>query len=129
MSLINKIENTASINYGGNTIISLPADTLLLLAPTILKVVDKPIAAIGETLTYTITITNIALGEIKNIPFADAIPKGSTYIADSFMLNGTGVVPTITDDTLHYTIPSIGALATAVIRFQVIAVGGDDESL
>lgn len=125
MSIINKIENIASIEYGGETIESLPAETLLLLAPTILKAVDKPVAAIGETLTYTITVTNIALGAINDIPFSDVIPTGSSYVADSFKVNGSSVTPTITDDTLEYTIPSIAGLGTAIIQFQVTAVGGE----
>ena len=35
MAVINKLDNSASISYGGNTITSNTATTLLLLAPTI----------------------------------------------------------------------------------------------
>ena len=35
MAVINKLDNSASITYGGNTITSNTATTLLLLAPTI----------------------------------------------------------------------------------------------
>ena len=91
MAIINKINNIASIEYGGKTISSLPVETLLLLAPTIVKLVDKPIAAIGETLTYTVTIVNIAIGSITNLPFTDAIPAGSTYVPDSFKVNNSAV--------------------------------------
>lgn len=123
MALINKIENIATIEYGGKSINSLPVDTLLLLPPTIVKLVDKPIASIGETLTYTITIANVAIGSITNLPFSDAIPAGSTYVTDSFKVNSTAITPTITANVLTYTIPSIAGLGTAIITFQVKIVG------
>lgn len=123
MAVINKINNTASIEYGGKTISSLPVETVLLLAPTIVKLVDKPIAAIGETLTYTITIANIAIGPITNLPFTDSIPAGSTYVPDSFKVNNTAVAPTITAGVLTHTIPTIAGLGTTTITFQVKIVG------
>lgn len=124
MALINKIDNNANVTYGGNTITSNTATTLLLLAPTILKSVDKLTANIGDTLTYTITITNPSLQAITNLPFSDTISAGATYVASSFTLNGTAATPTITGSTLTYTIPSIASLASAVITFQVKVVGG-----
>lgn len=123
MAVINKISNTASIDYGGKTISSLSADTLLLLALTIVKLVDKPIASLGEILTYTITIANIAIGSISNLPFSDTVPAGSTYVTDSFKVNNTAVTPTITAGVLSYTIPTLAGLGTAVITFQVNVVG------
>ncbi len=125
MAFINKIENTASITFGGNKITSLPAETLLLLAPTIVKTVDKLIASLEDTLTYTVTITNLSLSAITDLPFEDVIPKGGTFIGGSFKVNGSVVVPTMTNNTLTYTIPSIGILGIATIQFQVEVVGGE----
>ena len=51
MALINKLDNTASVTYGGNPINSNAVSTVLLLAPTLLKAVDKLTASIGDTLT------------------------------------------------------------------------------
>lgn len=125
MAIINKLENTASISYGGNTINSNTVNTLLLLAPTIIKSVDKLTASIGDTLTYTVTITNIGLSAVSNLPFTDVIPSGSTYVTSSFMVNGSAATPTLTTGTLTYTIPSIAALGVASIQFQVKVVGGN----
>lgn len=119
MSLINKIDNIASVSYGGQTYNSNTATTLLLLPPTVVKVVDKAIASIGDTLTYTITITNLALQTMTNLPFSDTVPAGATYVDDSFTVNGTTVTPTISGDTLSYTVPSIAAAVPAIIQFQV----------
>lgn len=124
MAVINRLDNVASIQYNGQTVSSLPATTLLLVLPTILKTVDKATAAIGDVLTYTVTITNVGLTALTNIPFTDVIPTGATYLASSFKLNGTAATPTITSNTLTYTIPSIAALGVAVITFQVTVVGG-----
>lgn len=125
MALINSIDNFASIVYDGDTINSNQVSTILLLPPTIVKSVDKLISNIGDTLTYTIVITNVALSAITDLPFSDTIPAGAEYTESSFKLNGTTVTPTIADDTLNYTIPSIGILGVATITFQVDIVGGE----
>ncbi len=124
MATINKLENMASISYGGSTINSNPVSTLLLLAPTITKAVDKLTASIGDTLTYTVTITNIALSAITNLPFTDILPAGSTFVTGSFTANGTAATPTLTSNTLAYTIPTIPALGITALQFQVKIVGG-----
>lgn len=124
MALINQLNNTASVTYGGSTISSNTVSTILLLAPTILKAVDKLTANIGDTLTYTVTITNLGLSAITNLPFTDVVPAGGTFVTGSFTVNGTAATPTVTGGTLTYTIPSIAALGTAAVQFQVKVVGG-----
>lgn len=124
MAIINKLDNTSSISYGGNTIPSNTVTTLLLLAPTILKAVDKITASIGDTLTYTITISNIGLSAVTNLPFADVLPTGCTFVSGSFTANGSAATPTLTANTLTYTIPSIASLGSAILQFQAKIVGG-----
>ena len=136
MALINKLDNTASVTYGGNPINSNTVSTVLLLAPTLLKAVDKLTASIGDTLTYTVTVTNVGLNALTNLPFTDTIPAGApllgggvftagaTFVAGSFTVNGAAATPTVTSNTLTYTIPNIASLGTASIQFQVKVVGG-----
>lgn len=124
MAIINKISNTSSISYGGNTIASNTVITALLLPPTILKAVDKLTANIGDLLTYTITISNLSLNSINSLPFTDVIDPGATYVPSSFKVNGAGATPTIANNTLSYTIPTIASLGSVVIVFQVTIVGG-----
>lgn len=123
LALINKVDNTASITYGGNPINSNTVSTVLLLAPTIIKAVDKLTASIGDTLTYTITITNVSLNPLTNLPFTDIIPAGASYVTGSFKVNGADVTPTLTNNTLTYTIPNIPSLGTSTIQFQVKVIG------
>lgn len=126
MAIINSVSNVASVLFDGVPIVSLPAVTDLLLVPTILKTVDKPLASIGEVLTYTVTIVNLGLTAMTNLPFTDVLPAGVTYVDGSFKLNGGTVIPTLTGSTLTYTIASIAALGTATIQFQATVVGGEN---
>lgn len=126
MAIINKLDNQASLTYGGNTINSNTVSTLLLLAPTLVKSVDKLTANIGDTLTYTLTVTNLSLSALTNLPLSDTIPAGASYLADSFKVNGTAATPTVTNSTLTYTIPSIPASGTALVTFQVSVKGGSN---
>ncbi len=125
MAIINRIENTASVTFDGAPVNSNSVETLLLLAPTVLKVVDKLTASLGEALTYTVTVTNVGLTEIIDLPFTDILPAGTIYVEDSFTVNSSAATPDLTGNTLTYTVPSIAALGTAVIGFQVEVVGGD----
>lgn len=124
MALINKIDNTSSLTYGGSTITSNTVSTLLLLPPTLLKTVDKLTASINDTLTYTITIANPTLSDMTNLPFTDTIANGASYVAGSFKVNGTAATPTITGSKLTYTVPTVSALGSATIIFQVTVGGG-----
>lgn len=124
MAIINTLSNSASVTYGGSPVNSNTVVTALLLAPTVVKAVDKLTASIGDTLTYTVTVTNLSTTPLTNLPFSDALPAGSTYVTDSFKVNATAATPTVTGNTLTYTIPTIAALGSAVLQFQVKVVGG-----
>lgn len=127
MSIINNLENKASIVYNGATITSLPVATQLLIPPTILKTVDKAIASINDILTYTVVITNVGLSAITNIPFTDVLPAGSQFVTGSFKENNAQVTPTLTNNTLTYKIPSIAALGITTLTFQVTVIGGSSD--
>lgn len=124
MALINRLDNTASVSFGGATVPSNTVSTLLSLPPTVVKTVDKLSAVIGDTLTYTVTVTNVSLTAITSLPFSDLLPQGALYLTDSFEVNGSPAVPTVSGNSLSYTIPSIPAAGSAVITFQVLVEGG-----
>lgn len=124
MAIINQLSNTASVLFNGNPVNSNNVSTNLLLAPTLLKAVDKLTANIGDVLTYTVTITNLSLTEMTSVPFTDILPAGCSYVTDSFELNGKVAVPTVVDNTLTYIIATIAPLGIATIQFQSTVVGG-----
>ncbi len=125
MAAINTLTNSASVTFNGSPVVSNSVQTLLELVPTIVKAVDKATASINDILTYTVTVTNIGATEITDLPFADTLPTGSAYVADSFKVNNTAETPTVTDNAITYTIPSISAAGTAIITFQAAVVGGE----
>lgn len=124
MAVINQLKNQANVIFNGVTVLSNLVSTALSLPPTLLKAVDKLIANIGDTLTYTVTITNLNINPINNLDFADVLPDGCTFVNGSFNVNGTVATPSVTNNTLTYVIPQIAALGTAAITFQVEVIGG-----
>ena len=125
MAVINQLTNKASVTYEGGPVTSNSVDTLLLLPPTLQKAVDKLTASIGDTLTYTVTVTNPGLTELAQLPFTDVLPEGSTYIVDSFTENGAPAVPTVAGNTLTYTIAALEAGSAVVLAFQALVTGGE----
>ena len=73
----------------------------------------------GDTVTYTVEITNPTTSAISNISFSDTIPTGMTYITGSFKVNSSVVSPTITGQVLSYNLTSLNASATTTIEFKV----------
>ena len=70
----------------------LDADLLVDLA--ISKVVDVPVAAEGDTITYTITAVNNGPSQATGVTVTDQLPAGVTYLADDgggSYNSGTGV--------------------------------------
>ncbi|MGH0726149.1 cell surface protein, partial [Bacillus cereus] len=80
------------------------------------KSADKSIVSVGDTITYTTTITNTGNTAATNITFTSAIPASTTFIPNSFTINGvqqSGAQP-----ALGVTIPSIAPGETVTVTFQ-----------
>lgn len=92
------LENTAILNYeylidptdppiesseSSNTVDVDVADV------DIVKTVNKEFVAVGDTLTFSTTITNIGNAPIENLIFTDAPPPNTTYVDPSLNINGT----------------------------------------
>lgn len=96
---------------------------------TLSKAVDKASAKPGETLTYTLTITNIGDGAAKAVVLVDMIPSNTTYVAGSIKV-GPGVqTDGAGDDYADFNVTNVGAVTvlfdnlaagiTVVIEFKV----------
>lgn len=62
--------------------------------PNTVKKVNKASTSQGDTLTYTVTITNTGIITGNNTVFYDTLPNGLSFVSDSIYLNGvqqTGV--------------------------------------
>ncbi|MGL4847453.1 MAG: DUF11 domain-containing protein [Clostridium sp.] len=104
--------------------VSNTVDTTLFIDNTsIIKSIDKSMAFSGDTITYTIEIyNNDSLNELTNIKFIDSIPNTTTFVPNSFSVNGTIISNTTPQNgiALNITIPS---LTLATISFKVITNG------
>ncbi|MGL5820998.1 MAG: hypothetical protein ACRCYE_05105 [Sarcina sp.] len=94
--------------------IGLVTDTVFLDIP-IVKAVDKAIADIGDILTYTISFTNNSNVTINNVVLTDAIPNGTTFLANSLTIDGgaTAYNPT------NVIIPDMAPGVSRTVVFKV----------
>ncbi|PWW04829.1 putative repeat protein (TIGR01451 family) [Paenibacillus cellulosilyticus] len=55
----------------------------------VVKSTPSTSVSIGDTVTYTTTITNTGIASITNVLFTDPIPQGSTFVTNSLTVDGT----------------------------------------
>ena len=84
---------------------------------TLVKTQSNTLVVSGGTMTYTVTITNLALAAITNLNFLDTIPTGMTYTTDSFEVGGVSETPTIVGQNLSYTIATL-PIGVTVVTFE-----------
>lgn len=102
-----------SRNVTSNTVFT-TINTATILS---LKQVDKSFSRIGDTLTYTVTLTNNGNSSAQNVIFSDTMPSGTTFIANSFSING--VSQSGADPSNGVNIGPITAGSTVTVSFQV----------
>ena len=69
---------------------------------------------VGQTITYTIRVQNTGSASSGSVTIQDIIPTGMTLVADT-----ATYTPTISGNTLIWSIPSIAAGQTVEVSFQV----------
>jgi len=98
----------------------------------ITKAVDNSAPSEGQTITYTLTITNAQENIVNNILVTDALPVGVTYVAASAASSITGTAINDTDPSgagLQFTIPQLTQASTnpdniAVLTFDAVVDTG-----
>ena len=80
------------------------------------KTVDKTEAKVGDTLTYTITLTNNGNAD-GTVTVTDEIPTGTTLVADSITANGSYNEE---NKTITWTDVKVEAGKTAEVSFKAI---------
>ncbi|MGB9149166.1 MAG: DUF11 domain-containing protein, partial [Burkholderiales bacterium] len=87
--------------------------------PTGVKTVDKPIAKVGDTLTYTVLLSNAAgTANADNVIFTDNVPPGTSFVAGSFRVDG--VVQALANPSAGVNIGTIAAGAAKTVTFQAL---------
>jgi uncharacterized repeat protein (TIGR01451 family) len=75
----------------------------------------------GETITYTIVVTNIGNHAVSNVVVVDALPDGAVYIANSAQ---PALDPGSSNSTLAWAVPALSATHSISMSFVVrVAVG------
>ncbi|MBE7149444.1 DUF11 domain-containing protein [Bacillus mycoides] len=126
---MNPISNIARIDYTfiadptspiiSRTITSNPAFTQISDANVLsLKAVNAQQATTGDILTYTITLENTGNIPATNLIFSDTIPEGTTFVENSFTLNGTAILGA--NPNVGVALPNLVANATHLISFQIL---------
>ncbi|MGL5150818.1 MAG: beta strand repeat-containing protein [Clostridium sp.] len=121
----NPILNTAQLFYNyslaGNTISSnITSNTsstqvnIASLSQT--KISSSDYASLGDTLSYTIAITNYGNVPALTVTFSDTIPFITQFLNGSLTLNGTSISG---DPQVGISIDSIPAFSTSTISFVV----------
>ncbi|GKU25135.1 DUF7507 domain-containing protein [Clostridium folliculivorans] len=87
---------------------------------TAVKVVDKPIATIGDTLTYTITLTNVGNVIDSEVFFQDNPSQGVSFVAGSVKVNN--VSQPSYDPTVGFSLGDIGIGNVVTVQFKVNVV-------
>ncbi|MBM7625129.1 DUF6923 family protein [Sporohalobacter salinus] len=85
---------------------------------TVEKIVDQEAVEIGDTLTYTIIITNTGTVTAENVVFTDEIPEGTSFVEDSVEINGASSPGE--DPTMGINLGNIDVGEQVVVTFEVL---------
>lgn len=91
--LVNPTEPPITVTVPSNTVMTVVNSPGL----NVIKSVSAAEAGVGDTLTYTVRIQNSGTVAATNVSFLDPIPSGTTFVANSVIINGTpqpGLNPT-----------------------------------
>jgi uncharacterized repeat protein (TIGR01451 family) len=101
----------------GNAISNAAITNIEEITVLLKKTGDKDYVEVGDTLTYTVVITNTGTVDVQNIIFKDVVPIETSYVSESFQLNGI-VVP-LANPNIGVDIGNIAARNSATVSFQV----------
>ncbi len=92
------------------------------------KSADRPSAAVGDLLTYSITYTASGYGSATEFEITDPIPVGASYVPGTMRLNGVSVTDPDGDDAgffdvagprVIFRVGTIAAGQSGTVTFQV----------
>ncbi|OXM15050.1 hypothetical protein CGZ75_13285 [Paenibacillus herberti] len=84
---------------------------------TVVKSASSIDAVVGDTLTYTIVVTNSGISAVSNVVLVDPVPTGAAFVPGSVTLNGIPLP--IASPSSGIPIGTIAAGDSATVTFQV----------
>ncbi|MFX3646823.1 MAG: beta strand repeat-containing protein [Paenibacillus sp.] len=102
--------------------------TVTVSTPTVsvTKTASAIDAVVGDTLTYTIVISNTDTDPINSVVFTDAIPTGSVFIPGSVTVDG--IVQPTADPTTGVSLGTIGPGVSVTVTFSTNVIFLPDPS-
>ncbi|MDA1781040.1 DUF11 domain-containing protein, partial [Bacillus cereus group sp. BY9-3LC] len=82
------------------------------------KTASTAFANIGDTITYTVLIQNSGNTNATNLNFSDLIPAGTTFVENSFAVNGSTIPGANPNNGVN--IGTVNASSSLTVTFQVI---------
>ena len=70
------------------------------------KTVDRPSAAVGETVRFTVTLANTCQSPLTNLFFQDQVPDGLSFVPGTVTINGqinSGANPALNQAVIRYS--------------------------
>ena len=83
------------------------------------KTVSAPVVSVGETVEYTVTLTNTCENPLTDVFFRDAVPDGLLFVPDSVTINS---IPDLTvNPNIGFLLPNVPGGGTVTVRFEARA--------
>ncbi|MCB1417671.1 MAG: DUF11 domain-containing protein, partial [Notoacmeibacter sp.] len=108
----------------------IPLDPFAALSNiSITKVANPRTIRRGESVSYTITVTNQTADDAGYVRIIDRLPAGFVYVASSATINGTPVTPTINGNTIDFGLIPLGpnAVIEILLTARATAAAGPGE--
>lgn len=128
------ISNQASISFsftlpGGRTVTGSAVSntaTVQVSAPdvTLVKTASIASAVVGDSVNYTVTVTNDGIAPVDNVVFSDPLPALAAFVPGSVSVNGSPLSGA--NPETGFAVGTIAPGGTATIRFSVIVTGLPD---
>jgi uncharacterized repeat protein (TIGR01451 family) len=83
----------------------------------LVKTADKTVLVVGDTITFTIRITNRGTVPVNNVIFRDETPEGTVYVANSFTIGGVPVPGA--NPAVGINLGTINPGQTVTVTFQI----------
>ncbi|OBZ13120.1 DUF11 domain-containing protein [Bacillus sp. FJAT-26390] len=87
---------------------------------TVVKSASSVDAVVGDTITYTMLVTNNGIAAVSNVVLIDPVPAGTTFTAGSVIVNGISRPSANPNNGI--TIGTIAPGASSTVTFQVLVV-------
>lgn len=82
------------------------------------KTADRQTANVGETVHFTVTLTNTCQSPLTDLIFRDLVPNGLSFVPGSVMINNTSV-PAVNPE-LGFTLPDVDGGETVTVSFEAL---------